>query len=68
MSVFAVAAAAALWTIVEIKMATGGHLEFLGQGDKICNNIYQTVFVPRNILSNGEKIGYHSVMVAETRP
>jgi len=45
-SVFAVAAAAALWTIVEIKMATGGHLEFLGQGDKICNNIYQTVFVP----------------------
>jgi len=67
-SVFAVAAAAALWTIVEIKMATGGHLKFLGQGDKICNNIYQTVFVPPKHTIHGEKIGYHSVMVAEARP
>jgi len=54
--------------IFEIKMVTGGHLEFLGEEGKICNNMYWAVFVPRNLLSNGGKLGSLSATIAEIWP
>ena len=54
-----------LCAIYEIKMATGGHLEFLGYGGGISYNMYQTVFVPRNQLSTGGKMRSLSATVAE---
>ncbi len=35
-----------LWTIFEIKMAIGGHFEFLGYGSKILNNAHWTFLSP----------------------
>jgi len=57
-----------LCVIFEIKMATGGHLEFLRQVGKISNHMYWTVFVPRNLLFIGEKMRSLSATVAEIRP